>query len=470
MIKRIIPLMLSLILLFTSAYAADVSSPGTGSSQAKVTQTASVISVSVPTGLPVTVTSDGTVTTSTDAKIVNNSYGPIKVSSIQLNGANSWSLTNYTTNFKAMKVGLKQFGFQLQGVNVPNTGLASLTGFNSISGGSELPINYEAKVAVQSQAITQDIGNIVITISWDKVPTAYGVVPANVTDYYTFTDDTATSGGWKLGLNADFKAALQANSGDGAAYKDWTTGTQLPNPGSIYQGTPVTSIAYMFDGCSTIKSLDLSLFDISYTKLATNMFRNCTSLSSLNTENFDTYCLTNFIGMFSNCSSLTSINVSNFNMSNATIIGGMFSGCSGLTYIDVSNFDTSNVTSLSGMFNGCTNLISLDLHNFDTSKVINMMNVFRNCPNLVTVDVSSFTATSFDPMGVKGAQNIFDGCTSLTSIDLSSFDASKLSDSLRSYMFQNCTSVTIAYARTQADADLLNASPYKAANVNFVVK
>ena len=74
-------------------------------------------------------------------------------------------------------------------------------------------------------------------------------VPTNVTDYYTYTDDTAATGGWKLGLNTAFKTALEANSGAGAAYKDWTPGTALPNPGSTYNGKPVTSMQSLFNSC-----------------------------------------------------------------------------------------------------------------------------------------------------------------------------------------------------------------------------
>ena len=60
--------------------------------------------------------------------------------------------------------------------------------------------------------------------------------------------------------------------------------------------------------------------------------------------------------MFRGCSSLNSINLSSFNTSNVTNMSYMFYGCSSLNSINVSSFNISNVTDMCGMFYGCSSL------------------------------------------------------------------------------------------------------------------
>ena len=60
--------------------------------------------------------------------------------------------------------------------------------------------------------------------------------------------------------------------------------------------------------------------------------------------------------MFNGCSSLTSLDLSNFNTSNVTNMGSMFHGCSSLTSLDLSNWNTSNVTRAYNRFYNCTSL------------------------------------------------------------------------------------------------------------------
>ena len=57
--------------------------------------------------------------------------------------------------------------------------------------------------------------------------------------------------------------------------------------------------------------------------------------------------------MFYKCNSLKSIDVSNWNVSNVEYMWDMFRGCSSLKNIDVSKWDVGNVINMRGMFNGC---------------------------------------------------------------------------------------------------------------------
>ena len=116
----------------------------------------------------------------------------------------------------------------------------------------------------------------------------------------------------------------------------------------------------------------------------------------------------------------------------------MFYGSGVYVATPVTRVVSSNemVTDMSFMFS-YSSATTLDLSNFDTSNVTNMGNMFR-------------------------------GSSGLTSLDLSGFDTTNVTN--MAFMFRDCTSLTTAYARTQADADRFNASSYKPAGLNFVVK
>ena len=73
------------------------------------------MSVTVPTVLPIAVGTDGTVSTATDAKIVNNSFGAVKVNSVSIEAAQGWSLAAFgdKATLAHEKVNSNKFGFSL---------------------------------------------------------------------------------------------------------------------------------------------------------------------------------------------------------------------------------------------------------------------------------------------------------------------------------------------------------------------
>ena len=171
----------------------------------------------------------------------------------------------------------------------------------------------------------------------------------------------------------------------------------------------VTDMQYMFEGCSSLTSLDVSSFDTSNVTEMDGMFGGCSSLTSLDISSFDTSNVTNMSGMFVGCSSLTSLDLNNFNTSNVVWMSSMFEGCSSLTSLDVSSFDTSNAD-LSYMFNGCSNLTSLDVSSFDTSNVTNMSSMFYNCSSLTDLTLSS-TMENLDGNACLGVGTTTKPCT-----------------------------------------------------------
>ena len=112
----------------------------------------------------------------------------------------------------------------------------------------------------------------------------------------------------------------------------------------------VTKMEYTFNNCSSLTTLDLSIFNTSNVTTLWGTFTQCSALRSLDLSNWDTSKVIKMYQTFKECSALTSLNLSNWNTSNVNDHGHMFSGCSSLTdvYITVEatlNMLTNNLTS-----------------------------------------------------------------------------------------------------------------------------
>ena len=166
---------------------------------------------------------------------------------------------------------------------------------------------------------------------------------------------------------------------------------------------------YMFNGCSALKSLDLTNFNTAKVTNMGNMFEGCSALKSLDLTNFNTANVTDMSFMFKGCSALKSLDLTNFNTAKVTNMSFMFHGCSALTSLDLTNFNTANVTDMCFMFNGCSALTSLDLTNFNTAKVTHMNNMFEGCSALTTI----YASDKFDTDNVSYGSDMFTGCKSL---------------------------------------------------------
>ena len=189
-----------------------------------------------------------------------------------------------------------------------------------------------------------------------------------------------------------------------------------------------------------------SLREYTYPKFSTNLpsyanrgsraFQNCSNLISLNMSKYATPVGVKLLEyMFSGCNSLTSLDISNFDTSAVTNMSYMFSGCNSLTSLDLSNFDTSAVTYMDGMFYDCYSLTSLDISNFNTSAVTNMSYMFLNCTALTdfvscvfsrSIDFSTCAKLSHDSLmsiinnlaEVTNAQNLTLGTTNKTKLTI----------------------------------------------------
>ena len=201
--KKIISLVLAICMLASLAISASAAntvdaSGGTGTSSVTLSSTAdgsiggdpaaTKMSVTVPTVLPIAVGTDGTVSTATDAKIVNNSFGAVKVNSVSIEAAQNWHLTAFgdKATLAHEKVNSNKFGFQIALGNgekklTDNKSASKQTLLDTaiegcyMSGAGDqtansVEVTYDAIVTPVSEAITNtSIASVLFVIAWDTL-------------------------------------------------------------------------------------------------------------------------------------------------------------------------------------------------------------------------------------------------------------------------------------------------------------
>lgn len=215
----------------------------------------------------------------------------------------------------------------------------------------------------------------------------------------------------------------------------------------------VVNMSYMFKG-SKSDTLDVSQLNTSSVVYMVSMFEN-SKAKSLNLSNFKTSKVTNMSHMFNN-SEATVINLSNFDTSNVIYMVSMFQN-SKPSVLNLSNFNTSNVISMNSMFMA-SQATNINLSSFDTAKVDNMTHMFAES------NVSNLDLKHFNTVNVLNMSHMFRN-SKVSELDLSSFD---MKDADTTSMFAG-VSPTIGYARTQNDANILNASSGKPSKLMFFV-
>ncbi len=125
-----------------------------------------------------------------------------------------------------------------------------------------------------------------------------------------------------------------------------------------------------FRNCKELKTLDLSHWgDVNPSNMM-SMFSGCSSLESIIwPTGLDTSAVTDMDYMFEGCVSLKSIDLRKFDTSNVEHMREMFEDCASLETLDVSGFNTSKVKDMYLMFAGCKKLKTLDLGSFDFTAV-----------------------------------------------------------------------------------------------------
>ena len=115
--------------------------------------------------------------------------------------------------------------------------------------------------------------------------------------------------------------------------------------------------SYMFRGCSSLTSVDLSKLATDSAKTMAYMFSGCSRISSLDLSSFNTDSVSNMTYMFNNCSSITKLNLNSFNFSKDTLLSYFARGCSLLDTLYM-NHATSTLENcnIKYLLNGCSNM------------------------------------------------------------------------------------------------------------------
>lgn len=140
-------------------------------------------------------------------------------------------------------------------------------------------------------------------------------------------------------------------------------------------------------------------------------------------EKLDTSETTHMSRVFAECRSLKSLDLSSWDVSNATEIYSLFYGAEQMETLDVSTWDVSNVTSMSFTFAYMPKLKVLDLSQWKVTPLGLAQGVFMGDRSIESLDLSGFdmtklmTLTSGLPSGYEMA-SFFKGATSLRSLKL----------------------------------------------------
>lgn len=119
----------------------------------------------------------------------------------------------------------------------------------------------------------------------------------------------------------------------------------------------VEGYASMFNGCSSLESIDLSGFDTGRSESLDSLFFGCSSLKSLDCSSFDVRGVKTMRAMFAFCSGLDSLNVDNLETYAMTDGSYMFYKCTGLKKLSAVGLYSLNLDQdCSGLFFGDVNL------------------------------------------------------------------------------------------------------------------
>ena len=203
--KKLVSLLLAVCLMASLAIGASAAEPttvdvsgGTGTSSVSLSSTsdgtldgdpaATKMNAPIPTILPIAVGTDGTVTTATDIRITNNSFGAVKVDNVKVEAGTGWKLTAFGSKdtLAHEKVNSNKFGFQLaigggaaaatDNKNASKQTLLDtaiegcyMSGVGDTSANS-IGITYDAIVTPISEAVTNTaIASVLFIIAWDAV-------------------------------------------------------------------------------------------------------------------------------------------------------------------------------------------------------------------------------------------------------------------------------------------------------------
>ena len=416
------------------------------------------IVVSVPTTVPCTLLSDGTVVTPTSWKIENSGSTPARL-----------AMATATTDYDGISVSAKANGSTLLDYSA---GFASYDPTLIVPAQGSLDVSWAvsrldpaAHAGLFEQAAQHPVTLLSASFLFcaqstepdasDSVPFAvYSEDDASLTFYkrralpvegnvfegkmatavYANIQNTKSTPPWK-GIASKIKRVAVVD--DGIAPQTmyawfFECNNLLSVNLSRLDTSETTSLGYAFSRCKSLTEIDLSKLDTSSVRSFADVFQDCSSLRSVNLAGWDTSSGKDFRQMFYRCASLEEIDISSFKTSASTSFEQMFYGCSSLRSLDLSHFDTGSATTFASMFYNCASLATLDVSMFDTASATDLSQAFYGCKSLTELDLSRASTAK-----VQTFHGMFSGCSGLKRIDLSLLDTSSAVN--LSYLFADCS-------------------------------
>lgn len=194
-------------------------------------------------------------------------------------------------------------------------------------------------------------------------------------------------------------------------------------------GNKYTNLMYGFSGAPNLVYVDLSNIEIDTSTQYTlsNLFLNCRKLETIIWFKQKIKVLSNSLdgitNMFKGCSSLKTLDLRILDVSTATDISSLCTECPSLEEVNISGWDTSNVTNMSSMFKNSVPAklkIIKGIENLNTSKVTNMAYMFQGQAVLESLDLSKWDMSNITNYGA-----MFSNCTSLKYPPITTFGNAK---------------------------------------------
>ena len=217
---------------------------------------------------------------------------------------------------------------------------------------------------------------------------------------YAHIDGGTGNPGYLTDINGPYAALSQ----DGKTLTFYKDGQRLTRTEKTYSLSASLTAQPEWRTDGTNATIEGVVFDESFAEarpvMTQSWFAGMTNLTSLTgMENLNTSEVTGMSSMFNGCTSLTSLDLSHFNTSKVTSMTSMFNGCTGLTTLDLMTFDTGNTTSMSYLFYGCSNLTTIYVGGgWSTAKVDAEYSehMFEGCTSLVGYRGTTYDANHVD--------------------------------------------------------------------------
>ena len=229
---------------------------------------------------------------------------------------------------------------------------------------------------------------------------------------------------------------------------------------SMLDISKVVAFQYTFDGCESLETLNVSGWDFSSSAYYTYMFRDCKSLVNVPAGIYIGGSATQVNYMFSGCTSLEHFSMTDerLNTSKTTQMSSFLYNCTSLKTADFSNFDFSKLSTSSGstsygfgcFLRGCTSLTSVSFPvQEQSSTVATMTEMFYQCTNLTEIDLSFLIAK---PLRVE---RMFGGCTKLQRIDIRNLNLSNITN-YKDNMLSSVPTTCKIYVKDSANKQWFN--------------